>query len=289
LSAIGLNASTLHLLVSGSPEASNNKYHETERPAHLQYEFEGTALITFFFVDLQGTVQHFQPKILLTIDDDLSVSADLAPETRQTLEDLMNHHINGCSQSTGKIVEVTESDIPPADQSDLQAAVDEGVGSIDEGPSDDAIFETDEDLGQPQYEYHMFPQDDHGVNLFDHDGLGAKPRHHTIEIMLHADSEFFHLLVNELASIDTLQARQKDLLTSQVQQLGKNVLAVTKPSQSFSTSDLYAWREVFSLYVDAAVFFATKEHDHGTRNAQQARERIQWFSNQLEKKHLVRF
>lgn len=235
-----------------------------------------------------GTVNHFQPKILLTIDDNLAVSANLAPETRKTLEDLMNHRITGYSQSPGKIVEVTETGRTSADQADLQAEVEDSFGSINEGPSNGTIFETDEDMALSRREYHQSHHRDPTVNQFDYDDLESKPRHHTIEITLHADSEFFHLLANELASIDTLQAQQKELLTSQVQQLGKDVLIVTRPSQSSSLSDLYAWREVFSLYVDAAVFFATKERDHGARNAQQARERIQWFSNQLKNKHLVR-
>lgn len=38
---MGLNASTLHLLMSSSPGALN-KVHEVGRPAQLQYEFEGT-------------------------------------------------------------------------------------------------------------------------------------------------------------------------------------------------------------------------------------------------------
>jgi len=40
LSSLGLNASTLHLLVAGS-DGDSNLNSDVDRPAHLQYEFEG--------------------------------------------------------------------------------------------------------------------------------------------------------------------------------------------------------------------------------------------------------
>jgi len=43
LSALGLNASTLHLLVAGS-EGHASTFSEADKAAHLQYEFEGIYL-----------------------------------------------------------------------------------------------------------------------------------------------------------------------------------------------------------------------------------------------------
>ena len=45
---------------------------------------------------------------------------------------------------------------------------------------------------------------------------------------------------------------------------------------------------IFELYRDASVFFASTEREHGARTADQARERIQWFSRQLSTKDLVK-
>ena len=44
LSSLGLNASTLRLLVSGSDEYAQPN-HEADKPVYLQYEFEGISLL----------------------------------------------------------------------------------------------------------------------------------------------------------------------------------------------------------------------------------------------------
>src|SRR6202041_4024059 len=91
----------------------------------------------------------------------------------------------------------------------------------------------------------------------------------------------------ELSSIDNVQAQQKARLTSEVSEMGNKVMAVTRPSSSKAISDLYAWRELFSLYRDASVFFSSTERDRGAHTAEQARERMQWFANQVEKSRVV--
>ena len=273
LSSLGLNSSTLHLLVSRS-EGYTPPTHEADKPAHLQYEFEGIIMMAPLINNDIGTTKKFQPKILLTIDDDLAVSADLSPETKRVLEDLMN---NSATDKSGKIVEVTETEKQPSDQS---------VIADQQADDDDNIFQTDEDIAKFQRTSEEFKHSKRR-NSDDPFNDSETARHRTIEITLHADSEFFDLLTKELSSIDDLQARQKDQLTSQVNELGKDVLEVTKPSKSGSTSDLYAWRQVFSLYRDASIFFAMTERDHGARNAQQARERVQWFQSQLVQQNLV--
>jgi SPX domain len=226
-------------------------------------------------VTLLGTMADFHPKILLTFHDNLAVSANISPETKKVFEDLMNHRANGKSQK------ISESKNQPADHPVLEDYVD------DVKDRDDDIFQTDEDIAQSQRAYDKFREGHRQNNDRTFEESANKTSHsHTIEITLRADSEFFKLLTNELSSIDHLQARQKEILTSQVTELGKEVSAVTKPSKS-SEPDLYAWRKIFELYRDASVFFATTEREHGARNSEQARERVQWFSNQLQAQNLV--
>jgi hypothetical protein len=152
---------------------------------------------------------------------------------------------------------------------------------------EDAFFETDEDLSE-----HSLPspiKDPEPTDEFTGvETLKSTPRSRTIAITLHADSEFFNLLTKELSSIDKIEAGQKILLTTKVQNLGSKVLSVTRPSNPTSQSDLYAWREIFSLYRDAAVFFANTERHRGPRTAVQARERIAWFSEQLARNPITR-
>jgi len=223
-----------------------------------------------------GTTQHFHPKILLTVDDDLAVSADLSPETKKVIEELMSHRSSGHRRPSNKVVEFTES---PSEQPDNP------VEDPETSQNDETIFETDEDIAKSEREREAIKSSSN--RAADPDAFEPDQHHpRTIEITLHSDSEFFNLLKNELSSIDSLQARQKEELTSQVKELGKDVMTVTRPGNSAS-SDLYTWRDIFLLYRDAAVFFASTERDHGARTTAQAKERIEKFQSQLVAQNLV--
>jgi len=234
-----------------------------------------------------GNAKHFQPKILLTVDDDLVVSAGLSPNTRQTLEDLLAQQRNVSDLSSGRIEEINEESddhIISAPRGDAHLEDEcKTSGALANVPDEEPIFATDEDLlQQPSTEappVGAIPSNPDDVS----DQALRRTQRRTIEITLRADSEFFNLLSRELEEIDHLQAKQKELLTTEVDVLGKGVMAVAKPGCSGPSSDLYAWREIFALYRDAAIFFSTTERDHGSRNAEDSRTRIQWFQTQLAK------
>lgn len=271
---MGLTASTLHLLLSGPDKPL---IHDSDKSAHLQYEFEGCLLNVYFRLSVVGTAQHFHPKILLTVEDNLALSADLDPETKKTLEDLMKYPQHPPSHDSERVIDVTDSE-----QNVVEESASEQVP--DGNQLDDDIFQTDEDL--QKYPHAQRSRQSSCVSV---DGTFVKELGTcTIEITLQADTEFFNLLKDELASIDKLQAEQKETLTSQVKNLGREVVAVTKPTKHGSRSDLYAWRDIFKVYQDAAVFFATTERDHGARTAVQARDRVKWFSSQLTAMDIVR-
>lgn len=109
----------------------------------------------------------------------------------------------------------------------------------------------------------------------------------TIEVPLVFDAEFFDMLQNDVNELDVLQAEEQKQLTSEITELSKEVSAVSRPSR-FSKSDLERWREIFELYLDSNVFFATQECDHGARNSQRALKQLQWFQNEVEKRNLAR-
>lgn len=109
----------------------------------------------------------------------------------------------------------------------------------------------------------------------------------TLEVPLVFDSEFFDLLQNDVNKIDALQAEEQKQLTTAVMQLGKEVSAVSKPSR-LSKSDLARWRQIFELYLDANVFFATQEQDHGARSSQKAVKQLQWFQTEVDHRGLAK-
>jgi hypothetical protein len=48
-----------------------------------------------------------------------------------------------------------------------------------------------------------------------------------------------------------------------------------------SKSDLYAWREIFQLYLDTAIFQGLGERDRGERSVEDAEERLTKFFSRL--------
>ncbi|KAM0249362.1 hypothetical protein ACHAQJ_009078 [Trichoderma viride] len=108
----------------------------------------------------------------------------------------------------------------------------------------------------------------------------------TIELPLVFDGVFFDMLLSDVSNLDALQATEQDNLKEEVKELGKQVSQVTRPSR-FSKSDLDRWRCIFELYLDAEIFFATHEQDHGARSSQKALQQLQWFQGQVNKQQLV--
>lgn len=109
----------------------------------------------------------------------------------------------------------------------------------------------------------------------------------TLEVPLIFDGEFFDMLQNDVNKLDALQEEEQKQLTTEVAELSKDVSAVARPSR-FSKNDLARWRDIFELYLDANVFFATQERDHGARNSQRAIKQLQWFQGEVEKRNLAR-
>jgi E3 ubiquitin-protein ligase BAH len=107
-----------------------------------------------------------------------------------------------------------------------------------------------------------------------------------IEVPLTFDAEFFEMLQSDVNHLDALQTEEEKTMTSEIVALGKEVEQVVKPKR-FSKTDLARWRQIFELYLDAEIFFATHEQDHGQRTSQKALKQLQWFQDQVAKQHLV--
>lgn len=107
-----------------------------------------------------------------------------------------------------------------------------------------------------------------------------------VEVPLTFDAEFFTRLQAEVATLDTLQAGEQTALTEQITALSKDITSLAKPSK-FSKTDLYRWRELFDIYLQAMVFFSTHERDHGARDSSTAAKQLQWFQSEVVKRNIV--
>ncbi|KAI0121607.1 SPX domain-containing protein [Xylariales sp. AK1849] len=109
-----------------------------------------------------------------------------------------------------------------------------------------------------------------------------------VEVPLVFDGEFFDILQTDVSKLDTLQEEEQRKLKGDITILGQEITQFTKPSNGKKAQDdLARWRVIFELYLDARVFFSTRESDHGARSSTQALKQLQWFQEGVLKRKLV--
>lgn len=108
-----------------------------------------------------------------------------------------------------------------------------------------------------------------------------------VEITLCSDSEFFHLLTSELASLEALQSRAEREIKANVVAIGGAVTGVATPKSANSKSDLYPWREIFRIYVESGIFFSNRESEnHQERTVEKAQEQLELFNSEVHRLRL---
>ena len=108
-------------------------------------------------------------------------------------------------------------------------------------------------------------------------------------IPLSSDLEFFRTLTDEITSIDLVESQEAANITSHIIALSDEVIRVSKPSSFSRSSDLYAWRGIFQLYMESGIFFSPYERDgHKQHTIEGVERQINWFEKELERKGVVR-
>lgn len=104
----------------------------------------------------------------------------------------------------------------------------------------------------------------------------------TIEVPLTSYSGFFPVLGREVQDLDQLHESEQRKLNSQIFQLGRRLNGLTGTSSGKSRKEIYAWREIFRLYIESQIFFSSTEQDAGPRDADQASTQLELFSKTLQ-------
>ena len=113
------------------------------------------------------------------------------------------------------------------------------------------------------------------------DQVEDRDDYHRVEIPLRHDHEFFQMLRSGVLRINTLQTQEKGELTKEIESLGREIAKIATWSHNSGSTDMYLWREIFSLYTNSQVFFSTSEQKNHTRDVQTAEKQLQHFSNKL--------
>ncbi|CAO3609707.1 unnamed protein product [Mucor hiemalis] len=106
----------------------------------------------------------------------------------------------------------------------------------------------------------------------------------SIKIELVRDSEFFHLLLHELSHAAALHDVEKDRFIGTVDTLESQLTIAASPQKK----DLYAWREIFNLYIEAAIFKNESENHTTPQSYERSQEQLQWFTKELSRMNLTK-
>ncbi|KAI7903758.1 SPX domain-containing protein [Cokeromyces recurvatus] len=106
----------------------------------------------------------------------------------------------------------------------------------------------------------------------------------SIKIELVRDSEFFHLLVHELSHAAALHEKEKTRFINDVDKLESQLTIAASPERK----DLYNWREIFSLYMEAAIFKNETNEKYATESYKRSQEKLQWFTDELSRMNLTK-
>ncbi|KAI1857405.1 uncharacterized protein JN550_013223 [Neoarthrinium moseri] len=197
--------------------------------------------------------RHLRPRltVFVHLEDGVAVDATLSPATRDFL---------------GKIASRGSSGSPTFSNA---SSAEEGAPSDLAAPSQDNFHEKSGRIQAPESVSHFSSVQ-------------------KIEVPLVFDGEFFDILQTDVSNLDVLQDEEQQRMKRDVVALGQEISKATKPSAGKKAKDdLTKWRDIFELYLDARVFFSTRESDHGARSSAQALKQLQWFQQEVLKRRLV--
>ena len=202
---------------------------------------------------LIGNITSFEPKLIFLVNSDSGIPIDacLSPESRAYLQSL--------AVNTGDLIHKDESALANEEASQ------EGKEASKRGKS-----------SQYQLEDRLSSYVDNAVTQ-----LGDTNDYHQVEIPLRHDHEFFQTLKLGVLRINALQTDQKVELTKEIGQLAGEIAEIATPSETSAKTDMYVWREIFSLYTNCQIFFSTSEQDKHTRDLRTAERQLQHFSTKL--------
>lgn len=124
---------------------------------------------------------------------------------------------------------------------------------------------------------------------------GTDPNNKEIHINLNADAKFLGALTAAFDKLEALQLVEKKKFAKQVETLCNAITGVTGPDavshSAFSlhkkkTNDLYAWREIFTLWVESAIYEGITEASRGERDVESAEKRLNAFAAEVVKRGL---
>ncbi|KAL1688212.1 SPX domain-containing protein [Schizophyllum commune] len=277
LTALGLSPQVLHELLDDHDPPENDKGKQRAEPSPIS-EGEGDPCVPRVVYEFNHTSGKIEPRLRLRVGASL-------PHLAPTLYRLR-------SSVSGNIHTDDEPTIEDAEEADSGA-----------GPSMNVLHDmrrssTDASTSSAVEE----------ISTADHASPDSIADEEII-IPLPSDEAFFALLFTALQSLSThLESLKADFAHS-LRDLARSISDTARPvsstnpkftphssaehpgvlhvSAAKNASDLYTWRSIFQLYVEAEIFESQGERNRGERDIQKAEERLKLFADQIAKQGLA--
>ncbi|KAH7338022.1 SPX domain-containing protein [Rhizoctonia solani] len=113
-----------------------------------------------------------------------------------------------------------------------------------------------------------------------------------VVLPLTADTAFHQVLAKTLASLAALQTRTQSQVSDQIFGLADTISSCSGPPTRYRKSDLYAWREIFQLWVECQIYrggATERERASGEgqiRDVAEAEKRLGMFASEVVKRGL---
>ncbi|KAL1745903.1 SPX domain-containing protein [Schizophyllum fasciatum] len=273
LTALGLSPQVLHELLEDHDPPENNKGKQRAEPAPGP-EGDGDSCIPRVVYEFNHTSGKIEPRLRLRIGASL-------PKLAPTL-----YRLRG--SVSGNAHTDDEPTIEDAEEADSG-----------EGPSLSLLH----DMRQPATEASTSGAVEE-ISTADH-----ATDEEEIIIPLPSDEAFFALLFAALQSLSSHLESLKSDFAHSLQDLARSISDTARPvsstnpnftphssaehpgvlhvSPAKNASDLYTWRSIFQLYVEAEIFESSGERDRGERGAEMAEQRLKLFADQIAKQGLA--
>lgn len=249
-------------------------------------------------LDVSESNVHPHFTIFVDLEDGAVVDASLSPASRAFLQkqaELRRKSVTGtpvCETKDGPTPEVVAIELPNGDQKNAPSGIQVlPVTDEEKGVATATIIATPAPADEPMHEPEHEPTHEDPPKTLQR-----------VEVSLSSDSEFFGLMYEDMTKLERIGLAEQASIVSDVATLGKEVAEVARPERKRHilsgrshegkpdkyTSDLRRWRELFELYLDAQVFFSTRERDHGkARSSAEASRQLNWFQEQVQKRGLL--
>ncbi|CAE6480146.1 unnamed protein product [Rhizoctonia solani] len=113
-----------------------------------------------------------------------------------------------------------------------------------------------------------------------------------VVVPLTADTAFHQVLAKTLSSLAALQTRTQSQVSDQIFGLADTISSCSGPPTRYRKSDLYAWREIFQLWVECQIYrggATERERASGEgqiRDVAEAEKRLGMFASEVVKRGL---